>query len=125
VTAIDIPLDGPVGDRTERPASVFELESDYKQSIGQLTVDLSGLAAPAGRTEVRASLGIGQLTIRVPEDARVEVDAHMTAGEALVLGVRKDGWNVDQTVVDEAGAGAPTFVINADVGFGRLEVRRM
>jgi putative oxidoreductase len=123
-TAVGIPFDGPIGDRTARPATVFEVEDAYEQSIGKLTVDLSDLAPPAGKTKIRASVGIGQLTIRVPEDVGVKVDAHVTAGEALVLGDRENGWDVDQTVVDGADADAPPLVIDVEVGLGELEVRR-
>jgi phage shock protein PspC (stress-responsive transcriptional regulator) len=124
VSAVDLPLDGPVGDRTERPTSVFELEDRYSQSIGELTVDLRGLELPPGETRIRASVGIGQLTIRVPEAALAEVDAKVAAGEALVFGTRRNGWTVEQRVVDEAGPGAPKLTINAEVGFGDLEVQR-
>lgn len=124
VSAVDLPLDGPIGGRTERPTSVFELEDRYTQSIGDLTVDLSRLQLPPGETRIRASVGIGKLTVRVPEVALVEVDAKVSAGAAIVFGTRQDGWTVEQRVVDEAGAGAPKLTINAEVGFGDLDVRR-
>jgi phage shock protein PspC (stress-responsive transcriptional regulator) len=124
VSAVDLPLDGPIGDRTERPISVFELQDRYTQSIGDLTVDLSELQLPPGETRIRASVGIGQLTVRVPEAALVEVDAKVSAGAADVFGTRQDGWTVEQRVVDAAGPGAPKLTIDAEVGFGDLEVRR-
>jgi phage shock protein PspC (stress-responsive transcriptional regulator) len=125
VSAIDLRLDGPIGDRTERPVSPVQLEESYEQSIGQLTLDLTALELPPGRTEVTARVGIGDLVVRVPGDARVDVTAEVTAGEAEVFGMSRDGWNTELDVV-EAGpsADAPTLVLEADVGFGHLEVQR-
>lgn len=125
VVTVDIPLQGPAGDRTERPASVAELEGTYEQSVGSLTVDLVAVALPSGTTTVTASTGIGELVVEVPRDVRVEVTASVTAGESVVFGVAEDGWGVEQTVVAEAESpGAPTLVVDATVGLGSLEVRR-
>jgi phage shock protein PspC (stress-responsive transcriptional regulator) len=124
-SAIDLPLHGPIGDRTERPVSVAQLEDDYEQSIGQLTVDLTDLALPPGTTEVNARVGIGDLVVRIPAGARVDVTADVTAGEAEVFGATRDGWNTELDVVEAgASADAPTIVLDADVGFGHLEVLR-
>lgn len=122
---IDIPLRGSIGDRTVTPATVQELDRSYEQSIGALELDLGGLPLPAGTTRVDATVGIGELVVRVPDDARVTVEASVTAGNVDVLGTQDDGWRVERTVVVEGSApDAPTLVIDAEVGFGDLRVRR-
>jgi phage shock protein PspC (stress-responsive transcriptional regulator) len=124
VTALDIPLDGPIGSRTERPVSVQELDEPYRQSIGSLELDLRRLTLPAGTTHVETSVGIGELTVLVPPDARVDVDATVEAGEATVFGLESDGRNIDiREVQPGSSPAAPTLEIEAEVGFGNLEVR--
>lgn len=124
VTTLDIPLDGPIGSRTERPVSVQELDEPYRQSIGSLELDLRGLALPAGMTHVETSVGIGELTVLVPPEARVDVDARVEAGEATVFGLESDGRNIDVREEQPGSTpGAPTLVLEAEVGFGNLEVR--
>jgi phage shock protein PspC (stress-responsive transcriptional regulator) len=125
VVSIDLPLQGPVGDRTERPAALVELDRTYEQSIGTLTLDLSALSLPTGTTTVSASTGIGELVVEVPDGVRVEVSSSVTAGESRLFGVSEDGWRVEQSAVSEgAGVGSPTLELDATVGLGSLEVRR-
>jgi phage shock protein PspC (stress-responsive transcriptional regulator) len=122
---IEVPLRGPIGERTERPLSLPALESDYELSIGRLTVDLRSLELPAGPTHVEASVGIGELVVRVPDGVRVEANADVTAGQADLFGVRRDGWQVEhEAVFDQAPMAAPTLALDVDVGFGDLEVSR-
>jgi phage shock protein PspC (stress-responsive transcriptional regulator) len=124
-STIHVPLDGPIGDRTEHPVSVRELQESYPVSIGQLNLDLRDLVLPQGTTEVSGSVGIGQLNVVVPYGVNVEIDAHVTGGEARALGEEANGHGVDRLFVDEsAGPGAPKLLVEADVGFGELVVRR-
>jgi predicted membrane protein len=125
VTTIDLPLEGPIGDRTEHPTTVLDLEETYRQSIGELEVDLRDLALPAGTTEVAASVGIGELTVYVPDDVRVEVDADVTGGEADIFGESMSGRNIEGIFQEEGvRPNAPVLDLDVDVGFGDLEVRR-
>lgn len=125
VATVDVPLHGPIGDRTVQPTNVRDLHDRYRQAIGSLELDLRNIELPAGKTSVTASVGIGQLTVRVPERVRVEVDADVTAGEARLFGSAEDGWNVDHAAVGSAAsADAPTLVVHTDVGFGQVEVTR-
>jgi phage shock protein PspC (stress-responsive transcriptional regulator) len=123
VTA-DLPLEGPIGERNEHPATVQELDREYTLSIGQLVVDLRDVELPAGTTSVDASVGVGELTVYVPREARVVVDGTVQAGGSEVFGTRDDGWNVHQERVSAAATSAPTLELDADVGFGDLEVHR-
>jgi len=123
VAAVDLPLKGPIGERTERPAGASELEPGYELSIGRLVVDLRQVVLPPGSTAVSTSVGIGELVVYVPPDVTVHVAAHATAGDTEVFGRSEDGWDVDQTfVVEVPGEAAPELVLEADVGFGSLEI---
>jgi phage shock protein PspC (stress-responsive transcriptional regulator) len=123
VTA-DLPLEGPIGARKEHPATVQELDREYSLSIGQLIVDVSDVDLPAGTTSVDASVGVGELIVYVPREAHVVVDSHVQAGGSEVFGRKEDGWNVHQERASAATASTPTLELDANVGFGDLEVHR-
>jgi phage shock protein PspC (stress-responsive transcriptional regulator) len=127
VAIADLPLRGSVGDRFERPIGSGELKREYQQAVGKLTLDLRDIELPpATTTAVSASVGIGELVLYVPEDIDVEVVSHVSAGEALVFGRRNNGWDVDRSdvAVAEGVPSAPELVLDADVGFGDIEVIR-
>jgi len=125
VATIDVPLHGPIGDRTVHPTNVQALHDRYRQAIGNLELDLSDLDLPAGRTKVTASVGIGKLTVHVPDNALVLATASVTAGDTLLFGSHDDGWNVDRNVNHigpATAADAPTLVLDTTVGLGKVEV---
>jgi len=127
VSTVDVPLHGPIGDRTVHPASVQALRDTYRQAVGNLELDLTTLALPSGRTTVTASVGIGKLVVRVPEDAFVVAKTSVTAGDTELFGSNVDGWHVDRTVNSigpTTGADAPTLVLDTTVGLGKVEVLR-
>ena len=66
---LDLDLDGGIGDREYRPASMSELRDRYEIGIGGLDVDLTGLELPPGRTPVR--------TVVVPQQRREQVVARV------------------------------------------------
>jgi len=125
VTAIDLPLRGRIGDRTEHPTTLRAVQDHYRQSIGELKLDLGDVAFPAETTTVQASLGIGHLDVVVPRGARVEVHGKVGAGDATILGLQDSGWRVDRDIVAGRGLSTqPVLVLDAHVGLGELEVRR-
>ena len=78
--AVRVPLFAGVGDRVEHPASVAALDTTYKLGIGDFHVNLADVPLPAGETHVKATLGIGDLTVRVPAGVAVEVDGRASVG---------------------------------------------
>src|SRR5689334_913750 len=85
VSAADVRVDGGVGQRHYRPASVEELRSDYQLGAGELIVDARDVDLPAGTTDMNVDVGIGHAVIRVPQDACVSSDVKIGAGHAQVL----------------------------------------
>jgi predicted membrane protein len=89
--------------------------------MGSMDLDLTRMHVPAGSTDVRVRVGIGQATVRVPDDACVTTDARVGAGQADVLGRFQRGADVD--LVDTAPAGASSVLhLVAHVGVGHLEL---
>ena len=120
-----VSLGAGVGDRVERPVDAASIDRTYELGLGDLTVDLSQAQLPTGVTQVDAHLGVGQLVVLVPPDVAVDVDAHAGAGDVSVFGIQDDGAGVD---VDQFFPGptadAPVLELDADIGFGDLEIRR-
>jgi phage shock protein PspC (stress-responsive transcriptional regulator) len=123
VSAVDLRLEGPIGDRTFRPFTSSDVKRTYDVSIGDLTVDLSGTSF-TGDTDLDANVGIGSLTVLVPDDVNVAVDASASAGELTVFGRRTDGWDAELTATAE-GSNDTTVTIDANMGFGEVTVERV
>lgn len=113
---------GGTGERTYRPATVAELEDTYELGAGPLTLDLTDLAVPAGETAVEASLGAGDLVVRLPEGVATDVEASGGIGVVTVLGRTSSGFgnSIARSVAGTGDAGRLTVTLS--VGVGRIEV---
>ena len=121
-------LDTSVGDRIERPATTTALAPKYELGIGDLDVDLTDVALPAGRTDLKTTLGIGDLVVHVPYGTRVDADARTSAGRVNLFGEKHSGTGVHEHLVSDSGS-SPTqaprvLVLDARVGIGNVEVVR-
>lgn len=126
VTAIDIPLRGPIGDRQWAPASADAVEDVYEMSLGEGTLDLRDLDLSADeRLEVTATMGVGHLVVELPPGAGVEIVAEAGAGETDLLGSKNSGMGVEATAAAEAAPGSGTIVLDLQVGVGQVEVRQL
>jgi len=124
-STVDIPLSGPIGDRTWAPEARSAVEDRYELSIGEGTLDLTGVTLQADdHLAVEAAVGIGHLVIEVPEGPTVIVSADVAAGEAVVFGHPDSGMGVstERTVRRRGDEG--TIELDLQVGFGQIEVRR-
>jgi phage shock protein PspC (stress-responsive transcriptional regulator) len=124
VAAADIDLDGGIGDREYRPATMSELNDHYEIGIGGIDVDLTELDLPTGRTDLAIDVGLGEAIVYVPEGACVTSDVEIGAGAADVFDRDYDGVDVAFAEAASAPAGRPVLHIDADVGVGVLEVVR-
>ena len=124
VSAADIDLRGGVGHRDYRPATVAELRPEYRIGVGQVDLDLRDVRLPAGRTEVKLEVGVGEARVRVPSGACVATAAQIGAG-AVDLPERADQ-GLDLAVEQPAPsvAGRPQLLVTADVGVGHLQIDR-
>jgi phage shock protein PspC (stress-responsive transcriptional regulator) len=122
--AVRVPIFAGVGDRTIHPAAYAALDTRYRLGIGDLNVNLSGVQIPAGTTHVKATLGIGDMTVRVPEDVTVQVEGRAGAGEIDLFGKHADGTSVHETVTDPGTDPTRVLVLDARVGLGHVEVVR-
>ena len=124
VSAIDVRLEGPIGTRVYSPFETSDLKRDYDISIGDLRLDLSNAALAAGDKEVDANVGIGELTVIVPDGVDVDVDASASAGEVTVFGRSESGVDADLSGSIHAPGSDRTLRIDAHVGLGDVIVER-
>lgn len=122
VAATDLDVRGTWGDRTFRPATVTELAGGYEMGLGSMKVDLRELDFPAGRTDLRLELGMGEISVLVPRDLCVTTEADVGMG-AVNLGDGEQG-GVDLDVDDYrlVTRGVPELHVIADVGVGAVQV---
>lgn len=114
---------GGVGERVVELSDVGDLEEEYNVAMGNLTIDLRDVGSFDTLESFAASVGMGELRIRLPEGAHVSVTASAGAGQLQILGRNADGLGVDQSFesegFDDQGAG---LIIDANVFMGRVEV---
>jgi phage shock protein PspC (stress-responsive transcriptional regulator) len=124
VSAAGIDLDGGVGDRDYRPATIAQVRDHYDLGIGSLVVDLRDVDLPQGRTDLNLDVGLGQAVLYVPSDTCVTSDVQVGVGASDVLDRDNDGADVHYVDDASAPAGRPELHVNADVGVGVIEVVR-
>ena len=131
-SGFDIKLRGGAGERTERPETLADVESEYHLSAGQLTIDLRAVDFSAtGGIRVEASVGLGQLTVRVPDNAGLVVaTGHAGAGQVSLFGRESSGVDVDLSARSLPAGDAsfvpmqPMLTLDLSVGLGQIEVTR-
>lgn len=122
-SVVDIPLSGPIGERTWAPQTVAEVEDRYELSIGEGVLDLTALSIPDGeRVDVVASIGIGHLVIQVPDGMALDVDADVSGGDIVVNGQSNSGVGVSTKRTYRGDPDMGTIDLHLDVGLGQIEV---
>jgi hypothetical protein len=120
-----VPISSGAGDKVERPLTAVALDPSYELGVGELELDLSAVELRPGTTSIDASVGVGQLTVTVPEGVTLELDAHAGVGEIDILGEFDDGIDVDRRLtLPGSTPDAPVLDLEADVGLGAIEVLR-
>ncbi|MFI2373414.1 PspC domain-containing protein [Streptomyces sp. NPDC018833] len=120
------------GERTWTPASAAAVQPRYEMGSGKGTLDLSALDVPAGQTvSTRAEMGLGHLTVVVPKDAAVQLEAEVGVGDIRLPGDAPDDVDVgpgqDRRKTFPAPPGATaggTLVLDLELGIGQVEVTR-
>lgn len=123
VSAADIRLDGGVGDRSYRLATVADVpRGGYHLGAGELVVDLRDVDLPARReTVLDLTLGVGHAQVLVPDDVCVVTNTRVGGGYVNLRGRETGGLDVDYRVRDDVTQ-APRLLVRGDVGLGALEV---
>ena len=100
-----------VGERNFTPRSFQPDNLIYGLSIGKMTIDLTELQVPKGRTaEVDVSLSMGQANVILPSQTPIEVNVQVDAGAVSTHGL-SPGWQID----DNAGGDASVVTARQDL----------
>jgi phage shock protein PspC (stress-responsive transcriptional regulator) len=122
VSAAGIDLDGGVGERDYRPASVADMRDTYQLGMGELVVDLRQTDLPSGDVPVGIDLGVGQARLIVPEEVCVATDAEVGIGEVRTFERHNHGVDVDVEDLPDAPPATTRLLVKADVGVGSLRI---
>ena len=123
VSAAGIDLDGGVGEREYRPATAEQVRERYELAMGELVVDLSESELPAGDTPMNIKVGMGEAILIVPRDVCVASSAQIGMGQVALFDRESGGVDVDWRDFPPAAPGTSRIVVDAEIGFGALEVR--
>jgi phage shock protein PspC (stress-responsive transcriptional regulator) len=125
VSAAGIDLHGGVGHRQYRPVSVAELRPEYRLGVGDLNLDLRHMDLPAGTTNVKLVVGVGDAKVRVPNGVCVTTDAAIGVGATDLPDDDQHGFDLSVPAATEAPReGRPMLRVDADLGLGYLRVDR-
>jgi hypothetical protein len=114
---------GGVGDRTIAVASADDIRPDYNLAMGKLTIDLRQVEDLDAATTLTASVGTGELIVRIPEGTEIDVDARVGAGQLEILGRVFDGLGIDETYRSPGyEEGSESLQLDLQAFTGRVEV---
>jgi phage shock protein PspC (stress-responsive transcriptional regulator) len=132
IAAADVPLQGGIGDRRVATTAAGDPPATQRVAVGDLSVDVGRLEPRAEPATIRASVGVGDLTVIVPRGARVDLDARVGRGTLNTIDF-ESGYDLrardDDARVPPLGnasrprAGLHVRVI-ATVGVGELAIYR-
>jgi phage shock protein PspC (stress-responsive transcriptional regulator) len=112
-----------MGEKVVNPVTAANVDGGYKHGFGPLRVDLSQVRDPEqllGST-IDLENGAGDITVTVPDDLNVAVDAQVDAGEIRAFGRKANG--TDVTLVEPAAEPSePTLTLRIRQTFGGIEV---
>jgi len=123
VGSANIGITGGVGERVLRPVTLTR-SPHYRLGIGELQVDLRRAAIGEGDTRITADVGVGHLSVRVPEGLAVRVEVDTNMGNAVVFGDRLDvhGKAGDSTETEGYRDASRRLLLVLHVGVGQIDV---
>jgi predicted membrane protein len=115
---------GGIGERNIHITDQANLAERYDVGLGELRLDLSDLTMTES-TEIEATIGAGELTIFLPDDIPVDIDAAVGAGQIDLLGETADGLSVTRNYTSDGFDSATvTLTLDLDVAAGNIRVDR-
>lgn len=115
---------GGIGLQAVTITSQADLQPRYDVGVGELRLDLRNLRMTES-AEVAASVGAGELTVILPPDMSVAIEASTGAGEIDLFGQKTEGISRTLDYVSSDFDTAPaTLRLRLSVAAGDVEVRR-
>jgi hypothetical protein len=120
-------IDSSSGTVTWQPTGFEQLDTTYRIGIGNGRLDLSGVDFTDRTASVDVSVDVGNLTVILPSNVDVTVEASVDIGNARVFGAQWNGFNQDRRTVTDNGPDGPgggQLTLRTTVDVGDLEVQR-
>jgi len=128
-----VQLAGGVGEASRRPATVAAAAVPIRRAVGNVRLDLRGLARARGRATLRLTAGVGDVQVQLPPGVRVDLDLRTRRGAiAAVESIRGERWEnvVRRTTWTATSAAAPphpprpslSLHVVARVGEGDIDI---
>jgi hypothetical protein len=111
-----------MGNRTWRPTPTTGFPATYKLAAGDATLDLTQLGPSALGKTVNVSMGLGKLTILVPDGLPISAYAHVDVGNYSVFGTVYGDDPVRQTVTTPGWTPSSGIRIETRLRLGDVEV---
>jgi phage shock protein PspC (stress-responsive transcriptional regulator) len=108
------------GDRSEFIGADSTVAARYRNGVGDFELFVGDYPRDFS-TEI--DVGVGNLTVIVPENARVQVDARVGIGDIDAFGSTRNGYRRVLNV-DNNPSGSTTIKLKLRVGVGEIDVRR-
>jgi phage shock protein PspC (stress-responsive transcriptional regulator) len=118
---VTAPLEGGIGDQFYAPVTVAEVRDEYRSLGGRLSIDLTGLYTGERTIHIAASVAVGQLIVKLPEGASIEIRTRVGAGDSFVLGTQDVGTSLDHLYVRRR-LHQTTYVLDLEAGIGGVLV---
>jgi Cell wall-active antibiotics response 4TMS YvqF len=114
-------LRGGAGDNTYAPANVSAVQSHYRLGAGNLDLNLAAVKFPSAGKTVDVTVGLGKLTVEVPKNTVINLQARSGLGQVDVFG--RTASNVQETYyIGTPTSTAPRLNLNAHVGIGSIQI---
>ncbi len=117
-------LDERWGNISLHPTTAQEVLPSYNIGGGSIDLDLTQITTGTVVTDL--NVGLGNVSVRVPTNADVEVVCDTSFGSVQCLGQEQNGADIHFSTQDNGtdGLGGPTITINARASSGTVEVNR-
>ena len=113
-------IDHRSGGRTEFIGAGSVVLPRYSTGLGDFDLELFDYPSDLSTA---VDVGAGKLTVEVPEDARVQIDARVGLGSIDAFGSSRSGYRRSLSL-DDNKTGARLIKLKLSVGVGSIEVRR-
>ncbi len=121
---ITVPLEGGISSGYYQPQSAAELMPEYRLVAGSMVIDLTKLKTGTDPVVITASVGLGNLTTILPDDASVTVNGRVDAGVLQLFGTRHRGTYIRDRAERPGSPGGDTISLTLEVGIGVIWIQR-